>query len=82
MTIGLDFITQMISNIENILREGDYQKSYPILDFFQIMLKKISLTENYKPFTIGILDLKNIVYFISIGLMFLLFSTQNIKQRR
>lgn len=82
ISIGLDFLIQIISNIENTLIEGDYQKSYPILDFTQIILKKISLTENYKPFTIGILDFKNVFYFISIGLMFLLISTQNIKQRR
>jgi len=82
ISIGLDFLIQIISNIKNNLIEGDYHKSHPILDFAQIILKKISLTENYKPFTIGILDLKNVVYFISIGLMFLLISTQNIKQRR
>ena len=82
ISIGLDFLIQIVSNIENKLIEDDYQKSYPILDFIQIILKKISLTENYKPFTIGMLDLKNVVYFISIGLMFLLISAENIKERR
>ena len=82
MSIGLDFLIQITSNIENTLREDNYNKSYPILDLFQIILKKISFTENYKPFSIGLLDFKNIIYFISVGLMFLLISIENIKERR
>ncbi len=82
MTYLIDFLVRILSNIENNLSEDNYTNSFPILDFFKNFLTRISITENYKPFSIGIIDFKSVFYLFSIGIMFLLISIENIKERR
>ena len=82
MTYFIDFFVEILSDIENDLSEDNYTKSFPILDFFQNLLIKISITENYKPFSVGLFDFKNAIYLFSIGIMFLIISSVNIQKKR
>lgn len=56
-----------------------YVVSSPLL---QKLFAYISFNERYTPFTLGIVELKNIVFFVSIAALFCAFSTAVLQARR
>jgi ABC-2 type transport system permease protein len=50
--------------------------------FLQKLFSYISFSERYDPFTIGIVDLANVAFFVSIAALFLCFSTAVLERRR
>ena len=81
-SLGVDLLIKLISNFEIEALNNNYNYSSKFIDFIQIILQKISFSENYKSFGLGILDLKSVFYFISLGFMFLLISVINIKEEK
>ena len=58
------------------------QNPFQFWIFSQNLLIKISITENYKPFSVGLFDFKNAIYLFSIGIMFLIISSVNIQKKK
>ena len=48
----------------------------------QNLFAYISFNERYSPFTLGIIDLKNVVFFISVAALFCAFSTAVLERKR
>lgn len=50
--------------------------------FLQMFFSYISFNERYAPFTLGVVELKNIVFFISVAALFCAFSTAVAERKR
>lgn len=50
--------------------------------FLQNLFEYISFNERYSPFTLGIVELKNVVFFLSVAALFCAFSTAVLEHRR
>ena len=51
-------------------------------DFLKEIFKYISFNERYSPFTLGVIELKNVIFFISIAALFCAFSTATLERKR
>jgi ABC-2 type transport system permease protein len=51
-------------------------------EFFQGLFKDISFNSRYTPFTMGIFDLSNIVFFLSVTALFIIFTVAVLDRRR
>ena len=51
-------------------------------DFLKKIFKYISFNERYSPFTLGVIELKNVIFFISIAALFCAFSTATLERKR
>jgi ABC-2 type transport system permease protein len=51
-------------------------------DFLKEIFEYISFNERYSPFTLGVIELKNVIFFISIAALFCAFSTATLERKR
>ncbi len=51
-------------------------------DFLKGIFEYISFNERYSPFTLGVIELKNVIFFISIAALFCAFSTATLERKR
>lgn len=50
--------------------------------FLQAVFSYISFNDRYDPFTIGVIDLANVLFFVSVAALFIAFSTAVLERRR
>ena len=50
--------------------------------YLQKLFSYISFSDRYEPFTIGVVDLANVLFFMSIAALFVIFSTAVLEKRR
>ena len=50
--------------------------------FLQAVFSYISFNERYAPFTLGVVELKNIIFFLSVAALFCVFSTAVLERKR
>ncbi len=51
-------------------------------DFLKGIFEYISFNERYSPFTLGVIEFKNVIFFISIAALFCAFSTATLERKR
>ncbi len=51
-------------------------------DFLKGIFEYISFNERYSPFTLGVIELKNVIFFISVAALFCAFSTATLERKR
>ena len=50
--------------------------------FFRAFFEYISFKERYNPFTLGVVELQNVIFFISIAALFCVITTAQLERKR